>query len=91
MLTTMAMARAGKIYKNYMVDVQAKNVKLKNRATRLIALAANISLENAKKYATKTNYSVKEAVIMAKLKVDRKQAKEILKKHKGFLRSALHE
>lgn len=91
MLTTMAMTRGGKIYKNYMVDVQAKNEKLKNRAIRLISLAANISLDKAKKYAVETNYSVKEAVIMAKLKVDRKQAKNLLKKHKGFLRSALHE
>ena len=91
MLTTMAMARVGKIYKNYMVDLQAKNEKLKNRATRLIALAANINFEEAKKYALKTNYSVKDSVIMAKLKVDKKQAKEILKKHKGFLRGALNE
>ena len=74
-----------------MVDLQAKNDKLKNRATRLIALAANISAEEAKKYAQKTNYCIKEAVLMAKLKVDRKQAKNLLKKHKGFLRGALNE
>ena len=91
MLTTMAMARVGKIYKNYMVDLQAKNEKLKNRATRLTALAAEISLKEAKKYAVKTKYSVKEAVIMAKLKVNKKQAKDLLKKHKGFLRGALNE
>lgn len=91
MLTTMAMARVGKIYKNYMVDLQAKNEKLKKRATRLIAIAANISLESAQKYAAKTNFNVKEAVIMAKLKVNQKQAKETLKRHKGFLRGALNE
>ena len=91
MLTTMAMARVGKIYKNYMVDLQAKNEKLKNRAIRLIALAANINLNEAKRYALKTNYSVKESIIMAKLKVDQKQAKYLLKKHKGFLRGALNE
>ncbi len=91
MLTTMAMARVGKIYKNYMVDLQAKNEKLKNRATRLISLAADISFEKAKQFAKQTNFNVKEAVIMAKLKVSQKQAKEILKKHKGFLRGALNE
>ena len=91
MLTTLAMARVGKIYKNYMVDVQAKNEKLKNRATRLIALAANISINEAKKYAQKTNFNVKIATVMAKLKVSQKKANEILKKHKGFLRSALNE
>ena len=91
MLTTMAMARVGKVYKNYMVDLQAKNEKLKNRAIRLIALSANITTEEAKKYAQKTNYSIKEAVIMAKLKLNRKQAQNLLKKHKGFLRSALNE
>ena len=91
MLTTLAMARLGKIYKNYMVDLQAKNEKLKNRAIRLIALAANISPNEAKKYAAKTNFNVKEAVIMAKLKISQKEAKKILKKHNGFLRSALNE
>lgn len=91
MLTTMAMSRVGKIYKNYMVDLQAKNEKLKNRAVRLIALAANISAEEAKKYAQKTNYNIKEAVVMTKRKVNQKQAKELLKKHKGFLRGALNE
>ena len=91
MLTTMAMASVGKIYKNYMVDLQAKNNKLKNRATRLIAIAAGINFEEAQKYAQKTKYSVKEAIVMAKLKVSQKQAKDILKKHKGFLRSALNE
>ena len=91
MLTTMAMARVGKIYKNYMVDLQAKNEKLKNRATRLIALSANITSEEAKKYALKTNFNVKEAVLMAKLKINKKEAQNLLKKHKGFLRSALNE
>ena len=91
MLTTMAMARVGKVYKNYMVDVQAKNEKLKARATRLIALAANISVDEAKKYAQKTKFSVKEAVLMAKLNINLKDAKNLLKKHKGFLRSALDE
>ena len=91
MLTTLAMARVGKIYKNYMVDVQAKNEKLKNRATRLIALASNININEAKKYALKTNFNVKVATVMAKLKVSQKEAKEILKKHKGFLRGALNE
>ena len=91
MLTTMAMTRVGTVYKNYMVDLQAKNEKLKNRAIRLIALSGNITFEEAKKYAQKTNYCVKEAIIMAKLKVDQKKAKEILKKHKGFLRRALNE
>ncbi len=91
MLSTMAMARVGKIYKNYMVDLQAKNEKLKNRAIRLIALSADTSLEEAKKYALKTNFNIKEAVLMAKLKLNQKDAKILLKKHKGFLRSALNE
>lgn len=91
MLTTMAMARVGKIYKNYMVDLQAKNEKLKKRAMHLIALSANISLKEARKYALKTNFNIKEAVLMAKLKLKQKDAKILLKKHKGFLRSALNE
>ena len=38
MITTLAMAKCNKVYKNYMVDVKATNTKLKARAVRLISL-----------------------------------------------------
>ena len=85
MITTLAMVRCGKVYKNYMVDVKATNNKLKARAIRLIGLASGISEEKAKALALETDYNVKASVVMAKLSVSKTQALALLKKHKGYL------
>ena len=91
MITTMAMGLCGKVYKNLMVDVKATNNKLKNRAIRLIAAAAQISEKQAQEFALKSNFNVKAAVVMAKKNTDLKQALTLLKKHKGFLGKVLDE
>lgn len=91
MITTMAMALCGKVYKNLMVDVKASNIKLKNRAVRLIAAAADTDENKAKQLALKSNYNVKAAVVMAKKNIALKQALNLLKKHKGFLDKVLDE
>ena len=91
MITTMAMALSGKIYKNLMVDVKASNAKLKDRAARLIAKAADIGKEEAVALSQKTHYNVKAAIVMAKLKVDFKKAQALLKENGGFLDEIINE
>lgn len=88
MITTLAMTKCNKVYKNYMVDVKATNTKLKARAVRLIALTLNISEEKAQLLAQKTNYKVKEAILLGKGK---KNYKTLLTKHKGNLEAALND
>lgn len=88
MITTLAMTKCNKVYKNYMVDVKATNTKLKARAVRLIALTLNISEEKAQLLAKKTNYKVKEAILLGKGK---KNYKTLLTKHKGNLEAALND
>jgi len=43
----------------------------------------------AKKLLKKTAYNVKTAIIMARLKVEQKEAEGLLKKHKGFLKNII--
>lgn len=88
MITTLAMTKCNKVYKNYMVDVKATNTKLKVRAVRLIALTLDISQDKAQILAKKTNYKVKEAILLGKGK---KNYKTLLIKHKGNLEEALNE
>lgn len=88
MITTLAMTRCNKVYKNYMVDVKATNTKLKARAVRLISLILEISQEKAEILAKQTDYKVKEAVLLGKGK---KNYKTLLKKYKGNLEAALNE
>lgn len=87
MITTLAMTKCNKVYKNYMVDVKASNNKLKARAVRLISLTLNIPEEKALVLAKKTNYKVKEAILLGKGKTN---YKTLLAKYKGNLEEALN-
>ena len=87
MITTLAMTKCNKVYKNYMVDVKATNNKLKARAVRLISLTLNIPEEQAQILAKKTNYKVKEAILLGKGKTN---YKILLAKYKGNLGEALN-
>jgi len=89
MLTVSSMIRMGKVYQNWMVDLQPKSKKLKDRAIRIIRRLAGISEKEAKKYFLKARKNAKTAILMAKKGFNYRQAKERLLKTNGFLRDAL--
>lgn len=90
-ITTGAMARAGKVYGNLMVDVQPANKKLMLRAARLICTVSGADEKTAAKLLAASGKSVKTAVVMHVKKCTRAKAEKLLKKHKGFLKEALGE
>ncbi len=49
MITTGAMIKIGKVFGNLMVDVNASNVKLIERAKRIVTQATEVSIEKARK------------------------------------------
>ena len=63
MLTTGAMVKIGKVYKNLMIDVKPTNIKLKDRATRIVAEIAQVEKDVALKTLENNGYKVKEAVL----------------------------
>lgn len=89
MLTTASMIRTGKVYENYMIDVNPTNIKLKDRAARILSEIAEITYEEAGDFLQKANFKVKPAVIMALSGKTKEEAEEILKNHNGRLREAL--
>jgi N-acetylmuramic acid 6-phosphate etherase len=91
MLTTGAMIQTGKTYQNLMVDVQPTNLKLKERARRMVAALSGISTEAAAQYLEQTGYQVKPAVLMACDKISLPEAEARLKKVSGKLRLALNQ
>lgn len=91
MLTTGAMVKIGKVYKNFMVDVRPTNIKLKDRAERIVAQIANCEAKEAKAVLESNGYSVKEAIIQIKYNYSFECAKAILKKHNGILRKVFEE
>lgn len=83
-LTTCAMARAGKTWRNRMVDVVATNAKLRDRARRLVADLGEVSPARANALL-RENPSVKVAIAAARLGVPVSDAARRLKAAGGRL------
>jgi N-acetylmuramic acid 6-phosphate etherase len=89
MISTASMIGIGKVYKNLMVDVQATNVKLKERAKRIIMQAADVDAKTAEQYYEAAQGHVKTAIVMILLQCSYEEATERLQKANGFVRQAL--
>ncbi|EKJ8218444.1 N-acetylmuramic acid 6-phosphate etherase [Citrobacter sedlakii] len=89
MISTGAMVKFGKVYQNLMVDMQATNVKLVDRACRMVVEATGIARDDAEALLKQTDYDVKPAILMALTGLNATAAREKLAQHQGFLRAAL--
>jgi N-acetylmuramic acid 6-phosphate etherase len=89
MISTGVMIRLGKTYSNLMVDVQPTNVKLRQRARRIVAEAAGVSLEQATKVLQESNGEVKTAIVAVLADVPPEVARQRLRKTGGFVRRAI--
>jgi N-acetylmuramic acid 6-phosphate etherase len=88
MLSTGVMIRTGAVYGNLMVNVQATNEKLVDRAQRIIAEATGVDRETAARLLAEGG-SVKVAIAMQKLGLDRSAAEAALNEVGGVLAKAL--
>lgn len=91
MLTTGAMIKIGKVYSNLMVDVQASNQKLIERAKRIICEATGVSRSQAEILLKETNNNVKLAILVAQTKLNQEQAMQRLQDAEGHLQSAIDQ
>lgn len=89
MLSTGAMVKLGKVYQNLMVDVKATNVKLIDRACRIVVEATGASRAEAENALSQTEFEVKPAILMILKGVSAEQARQDLQQHNGYLRAAL--
>jgi len=78
MLSTATFIRLGYVYGNLMVNVQPKNSKLVDRARRIVAQAAGVSYDAAGDALAAAGNSVRTAIVMVKLGVDREAAERRL-------------
>ncbi|MBY0488932.1 MAG: N-acetylmuramic acid 6-phosphate etherase [Gemmatimonadaceae bacterium] len=86
MLTTGAMIRIGKSYGNLMVDLKATNVKLQDRAERIVCEVTALSREDARALLTRADGRVKRAIVMHALQVDAATADAELARVGGVIR-----
>ncbi len=88
MLSTGVMIKAGAVYGNLMVNVQPTNAKLIDRAQRIIMAATGADQPAAAALLHHAG-SVKTAIVMQKLSLDRAAAEAKLEEAKGILAAAL--
>jgi len=86
MLSTTAMVRSGKTYRNRMVDLQAKSEKLRARSLGLVMELAHLRAQEADLLLSKAGGSVKTALVMAWCGLDKKVAVGEIKRAGGRLR-----
>ncbi|HEX4006162.1 MAG TPA: N-acetylmuramic acid 6-phosphate etherase [Acidobacteriaceae bacterium] len=88
MLSTSIMVRLGSVYGNLMVNVQPTNSKLADRAARIVAAITGVDDAAATQLLTQAG-SVKTAVVMHQLGLDRAAAQARLTAARGRLKDAL--
>lgn len=89
MISTASMVGIGKVYGNLMVDMRATNLKLTERAKRIVRMACECTEDEAEKVLCQANGSIKTAIVMIKAGVSREEAICRLEKNKGFVRKCL--
>jgi N-acetylmuramic acid 6-phosphate etherase len=90
MISTAVFIRLGYVYGNLMVNMQPKNTKLRDRAQRIIVRASGVSYEAAGLLLTAAGDSVRTAIVMGKMGVDRETAERRLAAAGGHIRQAIH-
>lgn len=89
MLSTGVMVRIGKTFGNMMVDLQATNSKLRERARRIVATECHLSMDDADALLIKCNGEVKTAIVSQLANVSPEQARDRLTQARGSVRAAL--
>lgn len=89
MLSTGSMIKIGKTYENFMIDLQATNEKLKDRAIKIVSQIAEVNHAEALSMLMKSSWEIKVAIVALKLNIDVPKARLELKKHNGVLRKVI--
>ena len=89
MITTTAMIKINKTYKNIMVDLKVTNKKLKKRAIKIISDITELDYKKSELYLNKANGQVKKAIVMYMLNVSTIKADAYIEKYNGNLKNII--
>jgi N-acetylmuramic acid 6-phosphate etherase len=88
-ITTSALASSSKVFGPWMVDLRTGSAKLKDRAVRIVAAAAETSPRRARAFLSRAGGEVKTAIVIGRAGVSAAEARRLLEKARGNLRMAL--
>ncbi|MFK5689254.1 N-acetylmuramic acid 6-phosphate etherase [Ornithinimicrobium sp. LYQ92] len=88
-LSTAVMVRLGKTHGPFMVDMQASNVKLRDRAVRMVARVTGCGTDHAEQALEDAGWSTKVAIVMVLTDTSPEQARAALEQGDGSVRGAL--
>ncbi|MBU6454176.1 MAG: N-acetylmuramic acid 6-phosphate etherase [Cyanobacteria bacterium REEB67] len=74
LITSASMVKLGKVYENLMVDVQASNEKLRNRAVRIVQEATGKDSEICRRALEDASGNAKKAIVMLLLGLSQEKA-----------------
>ncbi|MGB9779544.1 N-acetylmuramic acid 6-phosphate etherase [Caldanaerobacter sp.] len=89
MISTGVMIKLGKVYSNLMVDLQASNEKLRERARRMVKLATGAKEDLIERVLNETNYNVKLAILMIVGDMEKEKAQKLLEMADGYIAEAI--
>ena len=88
-ISTAVMVRLGRVYSNLMIEMPATNEKLRNRAVRMVELAAGVLRPTAVQAMRDADDNVKLAIVIAKKRISAAEGRALLEAHGGRLREVL--
>ena len=90
LFSTAVMVKLGRVSRGMMVDMRARNAKLRRRAQAMVSKIARCTESDAARHLEDAKGDVKTAVLIG-LGLDRSEAAQLLKRLGGNLRSAIKE
>jgi N-acetylmuramic acid 6-phosphate etherase len=89
LISTAIMVRLGRVYRGLMVDMRARNAKLRRRAATIVGKIAGCPESDAAHHLDAAGGDLKTAVLMG-FGLPRSEAEQLLQQHAGNLRAAIN-
>ena len=90
LFSTAVMVELGRVYRGLMVDMRARNAKLRRRAEMIVAKIVGCAASDAARFIEASDGDVKIAVLLG-LGLGPTEAAKALERHEGNLREAIDE
>jgi N-acetylmuramic acid 6-phosphate etherase len=89
LLSTAMMVKLGRVYRGLMVDMRARNAKLRRRAATIVSKIVGCPDSDAARHLDEAGGDLKTAVLLG-LGLPRSEAAQLLARHAGNLRAAIN-